>query len=143
MIRFRRRIRKYLKYVSVILILSWLSFYVASYRKMVDKVGLFFVIDSEETVKIDGGGWDYIEDIEIDRTEAGKGRRAYGITITPVSVLPNAPVVTSSDLNEYIISKKRGDKTDWEYLLVAKSPLSIAGNPDLEEPARFRIEIIP
>lgn len=92
------------------------------------------IFDSNGSILADQGAMHYIEDINVKRHDEIKFA-AKSITISPKSFLAQAPLLTSIDQNNYIITSHRGKKYDWIY-----STDLLAWSSDTT--SRFRLEII-
>ena len=101
----------------------------------------FLIFDENESIIIDEGAMNYIEDIkvEIGSTQLGPDIQVpIKIIIVPKSILSNAPQIQCMDPgDEYSITVSRGKKYSWEY------ELSLMSCMTPKRVNKFRIDIIP
>jgi len=103
-------------------------------HKIASNVRPSVVFNSEESIEIDLGAMQIIENIRV--TPSDDSRFPKTITISPKHYLAHAPFLSSLDKVEFHMQIERGKKFDWVYHLVLSS------YPDYIKKTRFRLEIL-
>lgn len=103
-------------------------------QKIASNVRPSVVFDSQESIEIDLGAMQLIENIKV--TPSDDSRFPKEITISPKKYLAHAPFLSSLDKVEFHMQVERGKKYDWVYHLVLSS------HPDYIKKTRFRLEIL-
>ena len=107
-------------------------------RKVASHIRPFVIFDEKESILVDGGAMQYIENIEIVFNEDNKITETI---ITPKVHLPIAPILESLD-EEFAITSKRGKKFQWIYEMGSIDTMALESSAIRSGINRFRIEII-
>ena len=84
-------------------------------EKIASNVRPSVIFDSQESIEIDMGAMQHIENIKV--TPSGDSRFPKEITISPKKYLAHAPFLSSLDEVEFQMKVVRGKKYDWVYQL--------------------------
>ena len=103
-------------------------------HKIASNVRPSVVFNSEESIEIDLGAMQLIENIKVTPSEESRFPKT--ITVSPNQYLAHAPFLSSLDKVEFHMQIERGKKYDWVYHLVLSS------HPDYINKTRFRLEIL-
>jgi hypothetical protein len=107
-------------------------------EKVKSQVRPIVIFDENESVLVDSGGMQYIEDIKIVHDDK---KRLEEIIIIPKVHLPIAPILEPLD-EEFAITSKRGRKFQWIYEMGSIDRLLLTSSAEHRDINRFRIEII-
>ncbi len=103
-------------------------------EKIASNVRPSVIFDSQESIEIDMGAMQFIENIKV--TPSGDSRFPKEITISPKKYLAHAPFLSSLDEVVFQTKVARGKKYDWVY------QLTVISYNDRVKKSRFRLEIL-
>lgn len=103
-------------------------------RKISSNVRPSVIFDSNESIEIDLGAMQFIENIEVIPSK--DHRFPEKIVVSPKGYLAHAPYLTSLNETEFAIKVERGKKFDWIY------HLGVSKHFENLEKSRFRLEIV-
>jgi hypothetical protein len=97
------------------------------------------VFDQNESILVDTGGMQYIENIHVMLDK--KKETPQEIIVTPKIYLAIAPILESFDA-DFVITSERGRQFQWIYKLGAIQRLALVESATRKGANRFRLEII-
>ena len=105
-------------------------------KKVSREIRPYIIFDDKNSIIFDGGGSNYIDNVEFTSVPNYDSFTSGALKITPKLFLNEAPLLNKLGLQNFVYEKFRGKKNDWIYVIKPIGPIVD------EEDIRYRLEIL-